>query len=178
MWLHLNAKKFFKNKRFWQLCPYMHARNHRLYGVLKWISKERKKLYIPATDKSTVTAIISQFCFNITYDPIQASGCHQLCNFYWGFYWQRDYVLQISGLLVKLFYASCDSRQERNWAIIISNTYWSHIYQDLSTKVDFCQVFVIWIVELDDISCSWIFHHQPSCGDICVWWSWLKRIDF
>lgn len=50
----------------------MHARNHRLYGVLKWISKERKKLYIPAIDKSTVTANITVlFQYNLRPDPGQ-----------------------------------------------------------------------------------------------------------
>lgn len=177
MWLHLNAKNSSKIKDFDSCVPTCMPEITDYMGFWNgFLKKEKNYTFRQLTSQQWLQ--ISQFCFNITYDPIQASGYHQLCNFYWGFYWQRDYVLQISGLLVKLFYASCDSRQERNWAIIISNTYWSHIYQDLSTKVDFCQVFVIWIVELDDISCSWIFHHQPSCGDICVWWSWLKRIDF
>jgi len=30
-----------------------------------------------------------------------------------------------------------------NLDYIASNTYWSHIYQDLPIKVNFCQVFVI-----------------------------------
>lgn len=63
-----------------------------------FLKKEKNYTFRQLTSQQWLQ--ISQFCFNITYDPIQASGYHQLCNFYWGFYWQRDYVLQISGLLV------------------------------------------------------------------------------